>query len=292
MDLAILGVIASIALILVAGVVYVALSQKPKIVLSKEKWINMTLTSKKQISPDTAVYKFDFGAPKATLGLPCGQVGTFAILHVQLKASIDGKDVTRSYTPISSPSTEGYCEFVIKAYDAGVMSKYVDKLKIGDTILARGPKGSFVYTPNAFSEIIMLAGGTGITPMYQVIEAIVTNPKDATKIKLIYANRTEGDILMRKELESFTAISKNLQIHYVVEKTSLTIDVMKATPGWTGSVGYITLDVIKALSPSPDAKILLCGPPPMISKMTELCEVLGYPKARTVSKPIDQVFKF
>jgi cytochrome-b5 reductase len=48
----------------------------------------------------------------------------------------------------------------------------------------------------------MLAGGTGITPMYQVVRAICEDPEDETQVSLVYANREEGDILLREELEA------------------------------------------------------------------------------------------
>jgi NAD(P)H-flavin reductase len=44
----------------------------------------------------------------------------------------------------------------------------------------------------------MLAGGTGITPMFQVLNAVLKDPKDRTRITLLYGNLTEDDILLRK----------------------------------------------------------------------------------------------
>jgi len=49
------------------------------------------------------------------------------------------------------------------------MSRYLDSLKCGDTVLVRGPKGKFTYSRNMRKCLGMIAGGTGITPMYQVI---------------------------------------------------------------------------------------------------------------------------
>ena len=63
------------------------------------------------------------------------------------------------------------------------------------------PKENKVKRP--FNQIIMCAGGTGITPCYQVIMSVRNNPDDNTKIILLFANRTEQDILLRKELEAF-----------------------------------------------------------------------------------------
>jgi NAD(P)H-flavin reductase len=53
--------------------------------------------------------------------------------------------------------------------------------------------------------INMIAGGTGITPMYQVMKEILSNPADKTCLRLLYANQTEEDILIRKELEGLQA---------------------------------------------------------------------------------------
>ena len=47
----------------------------------------------------------------------------------------------------------------------------------------------------------MIAGGTGITPMLQLIRAILKDPRDKTKMWLVFANQTENDILLRTELE-------------------------------------------------------------------------------------------
>lgn len=49
----------------------------------------------------------------------------------------------------------------------------------------------------------MVCGGSGITPAYQLIQSICNNENDNTQISLIYANRTEEDIWLRKELEHF-----------------------------------------------------------------------------------------
>lgn len=97
------------------------------------------------------------------------------------------------------------------------MSQHLESLKIGDTIEVRGPSGRLQYQGDGtFSikklrkdppqilrvdKVSMIAGGTGITPMLQLIRHITKDPNDKTKLKLIFANQTEKDILVRKELE-------------------------------------------------------------------------------------------
>lgn len=143
----------------------------------------------------------------------------------------------------------------------------------GTTIKVKGPKGQMVYTPNMVREIGMLAGGTGITPMLQIIRAILKNPEDKTIITLIYANVTTEDILLREDLEQFAAkYSEKFKLFLVVEKPLDT---------WTGGVGFISEAMIREQCPSPatDIKILICGPPPMVSAMKKHTEVQTSEKA-------------
>ena len=126
------------------------------------------------------------------------------------------------------------------------------------------------YTPNMVREIGMLAGGTGITPMLQIIRAILKNPNDITRVSLIYANVTPDDILLREDLE-------NLEKKYP-EKFSLHLVLEKPLQGWTGRVGFITEAMIREHCPpsAADIKILICGPPPMVSAMKKHTEVCSH----------------
>ena len=51
----------------------------------------------------------------------------------------------------------------------------------------------------------MIAGGTGITPMYQVAKALLQDPQEYTTISLIYANLSEADILIKDELDKLAS---------------------------------------------------------------------------------------
>ncbi|EKC99202.1 NADH-cytochrome b5 reductase [Trichosporon asahii var. asahii CBS 8904] len=219
-------------------------------------------------------YRFALPSPTASLGLPIGQ-------HISIMANIDGKQVMRSYTPTSLDNDKGYFELVVKAYEQGNISKYLSKLNEGDSIMVKGPKGKFNYTKDLSPHLLMIAGGTGITPMYQIIKSSVMDPTDKTEIELIYANVDEGDIresrgpgdslhlVLREELERLSADSNNRFKLY---------DMIKERMHKAGV--------------SSGSKVLLCGPPPMMTAMKGHLKELGYPAPRTVSKLEDQVFLF
>ena len=104
------------------------------------------------------------------MGLPIGK-------HIRLRAldasgsplkDAEGAQISRSYTPTTPPHVDGTVDFVIKVYPQGKMTQFLDKLEVGGNVDFYGPIGRFTYTPNAYQHLGMVAGGTGITPMYQV----------------------------------------------------------------------------------------------------------------------------
>ncbi|GJP77699.1 hypothetical protein CLOP_g8057 [Closterium sp. NIES-67] len=150
------------------------------------------------------------------------------------------------------------------------MSQYVNKLEVGNFISMRGPKGKFKYRPNMCRTMGMIAGGTGVTPMFQVARAILENPSDRTKISLIFANVTADDILLKDELEALQKSAPDrLSIYYVLNEPP---------EGWTGGVGFVTRDMIKAHLPAPAADVMVVrsGPSAMNKAMAATLEEMGY----------------
>jgi len=250
-----------------------------KPVLDPKGWQEFPLKEKIIVSPNTAVYRFALPRPDDVLGLPIGQ-------HISVSAEINGKEIMRSYTPTSSDDDLGHFDLLIKAYEKGNISRYVSLLKIGDKIRVKGPKGQFNYTPTLSREIGMIAGGTGITPMLQIIRAALKNPQDRTRLSLIYANVNHDDILLKKELNELAdKHPSRFSVFYVLNNPPT---------GWTGGVGFVSKEQIATHLPASheNIKILLCGPPPMMTAMKKHLDDLKYPAPRTVSKLVDQVFLF
>ncbi|XP_061577178.1 NADH-cytochrome b5 reductase 2 [Cololabis saira] len=236
----------------------------------------LPLLSKQEISHDTKKFRFRLPSTSHILGLPVGQ-------HVYLSAKVNGSLVVRAYTPVSSDDDQGFVDLVVKVYyknthpsypNGGQMSQHLDNMAIGDTIDFRGPNGLLVYkgkgqfavrankkseaTVQKIKHVGMIAGGTGITPMLQLVRRITSDPSDSTKCSLIFANQTEKDILLREELE---------EVHKShPDKVSLWYTLDKPPQGWSYSSGYVTYDMVKDHLPAPstDVLIVLCGPSPMI----------------------------
>ncbi|XP_047019882.1 NADH-cytochrome b5 reductase-like [Helicoverpa zea] len=126
--------------------------------------------------------------------------------HFLLKYSSNQNSCTRAYTPIKVKNelSEDY-DFSIfaKKYDCGLVSTYLCNLKEGDTTLWRGPYGHYKMEPNKYDRIIMIAQGTGIAPFITIIDEILNDEDNMTKIRLLYCCKCENSILFRDILYAF-----------------------------------------------------------------------------------------
>jgi len=236
----------------------------------------LKLVDKEVISHDTRRFRFALPSPDHILGLPVGQ-------HIYLSCKVNGELVVKPYTPVTSDDDHGYMDLVVKVYfknvhpkfpEGGKMSQYLEQMDIGDYIDVRGPNGLLQYDgrgvfsirPDKKSPAVkksakhvgMIAGGTGITPMLQLVRQALKDPEDKTQLSLIFANQTEEDILLRPELESVQAEHPDrFKLWYTLDRPQ---------EGWKYSTGFISEDMIRDHLPpaSEDPLILMCGPPPMI----------------------------
>ncbi|OIW02416.1 hypothetical protein TanjilG_05009 [Lupinus angustifolius] len=254
------------------------------VALNPREKIPCKLVSKISISHDVRLFRFALPYEDQLLGLPVGK-------HIFLCANIDGKLCMRAYTPTSSVDEVGYFELVVKIYfkgmhpkfpNGGTMSQHLDSLPIGSVLEVKGPLGHIEYNgrgnflvhgKDKFAKrLAMLAGGTGITPIYQVVQAILKDPEDQTEMHVVYANRTEDDILLREELDAWAKkYHDRLKVWYVVQET--------IREGWEYSVGFITDSIMREHVPkaSKDTLALACGPPPMIQFAVQPnLEKMGY----------------
>lgn len=246
--------------------------------MSKDKWNNFELIDKTIISKNSAIYRFKLYNETENIGIPVGQ-------HVACKFQIDGKDEIRYYSPISSQFDQGFFDILVKSYADGVISKKIASLQTGEMVPFKGPVGRMSYSANMAREIGIIAGGSGITPILQVLSFVTTTPEDCTKISLIYANETENDILLREEIDELAEKYPYFKVTYTLTYPS---------NDWNGESGHITRDMCEKHLPkaSDSSRIFICGPPEMNALATDICSELGFAKGSVPSKKEDQVFVF
>ncbi|RKP10292.1 hypothetical protein THASP1DRAFT_27930 [Thamnocephalis sphaerospora] len=157
----------------------------------------------KVASPLPSLSRKECVANAVSLGVAAGQ-------HVLLRGQVDGRLVTKAFTPVTKLADTGTFRLLIKAYKDHLMSRYVASLRVGDNLLLRGPVQSvgFVELPADPTEHVWLfAAGSGITPMYQLLQyeaAKRTTGRDAdplhARITLLYVNKSPEDVWLKEEL--------------------------------------------------------------------------------------------
>ncbi|XP_038984657.1 LOW QUALITY PROTEIN: NADH-cytochrome b5 reductase-like protein [Phoenix dactylifera] len=227
--------------------------------LDPEKWLEFKLQETARVSHNTQLFRFSFD-PAAKLGL---DIASCILTRRPIAEESEGrrKYVIRPYTPISDPDSKGYFDLLIKVYSEWEDEPASASLKPGDVVEVKGPIEKLRYSPNMKKKIGMIAGGTGITPMLQVIKAILKNPDDNTQVSLLYANISPDDILLKRELDRLSVSYPNFKVFYTVDKPS---------SNWIGGAGYISKDMIAKGLPGPaeDSLILVCGPPGMMKHIS------------------------
>ncbi|KAJ9118108.1 hypothetical protein QFC22_004007 [Naganishia vaughanmartiniae] len=185
------------------------------------RFVSATLVKKKEMSKDTRLYTFEL--PKNADGSP-GKLGLPVGRHVQVAFHAKNGVVLRPYTPtrpVLAEEDDGTFDILVKAYfpstsafkPGGTLSNYLDVMIEGEDIDIKGPTGEITYLGNGkfkinddefhFNKLNLVAGGTGLTPHWQLIHAILANPDDHTKVSLIDSNHIFSDILLYDELNQY-----------------------------------------------------------------------------------------
>merc|ERR1719362_1447786 len=171
-----------------AGFKGLAYCLEREVSFSKDEFRKFPVLEVSEGGPGTNIIKCGLPSPNHIMGMTVSA-------YVLVGGERGGEDGSGAYTPISTDEQPGYFELLVKGYPNGVVSKYLCSLKPGDSVEVKGPFTKLPYLVNMKSKIGMIAGGSGITPMLQVIREVLKTPEDKTQLTLIFGNQTPADIL-------------------------------------------------------------------------------------------------
>ncbi|PHH87984.1 hypothetical protein CDD83_8146 [Cordyceps sp. RAO-2017] len=214
-------------------------------------FVSLPLESSEAVSHDTKRLRFRLPRKDAVSGFWL----TSAVLTM---AWPQGRwlPVARPYTPISAADESGFLDLLVKRYPNGKQSTHLHSLQPGQTLLFAAAIRSYQWQPNSFPHVTLIAGGTGITPLYQLAQGILRNPEDKTRIDLVFGVNTDDDILLKDELDRFE--------REYPDRFKATYVVGKSRSGSPFRKGQITAELLRELLSPPahgETKIFVCGPP-------------------------------
>ena len=175
-----------------------------------------------------------------------------------------GKDVIKPYNPISSNKVLGSFELLVKVYAEGTASAYAGRLQPGDRVSFKQVAGNikpFRYPFTGVERLTMLAVGTGIAPMLQALWPLLETPGDATRVRLLYGNKSPDDIMLKATLDELArAHADRFEVVYVVGEDAHD-DRAIDNFGWEGETGWIDLEKVKRLAfpPAEGSVVWVCG---------------------------------
>lgn len=257
--------------------------------LTPDKWTDLQFVTKTQLSNDTALYRFNLKHPNEKLDIPTGH-------YIEVKVVLDGHEEIRTYTPVHVKENAGHLDLIVKTYVLGQVSKYFAQLKPGDRMSFRGPLGKFIYEDTVTTQLGLIAGGSGITPILQVLNEYMCHPEHLEKVSLIYANETIDDILLKEELDSMMEQYPQFQVHYVLHHppTMCECQQKNLSGPWHEGIGYISKESMEEYLPecADDHRLLICGPPEMTQMVLGYARNLGWVSGFQKSKGDCKVFVF
>ncbi|XP_026362770.3 cytochrome b5 reductase 4 isoform X1 [Ursus arctos] len=234
------------------------------------------LISKEGVTHDTKLFCLML-PPSTHLQVPIGQ-------HVYLKLTITGTEIVKPYTPVSDfllsevkepvLVNNKYIYFLIKIYPAGLFTPELDHLHIGDFVSVSNPEGNFKISQfQELEDLFLLAAGTGFTPMVKILNYALTNIPSLRKVKLMFFNKTEDDIIWRSQLEKLAFKDKRFDVEYVLSAP---------TSEWNGKRGHISpallSEFLKRSLDKSKVLICICGPTPFTEQGIRLLHDLNFSK--------------
>lgn len=264
------------------------LSEPQPIFLHSRQWKKASLTTKTAISSDTKIFTFTLDHAAQEIGLPIGQH-----LMLRLRDPVTREAIIRAYTPISDSAVErGKLDVLVKIYRAsedgkykgGAMTVALDSLPLGHWVEFKGPVGKFEYLGRGrctiggkekkVSRFVMVCGGSGITPIFAVLRAVLKDPEDTTECVVLNGNRCEEDILCRTEMDDLTNEKNNCRVVHTLTRPRAE---------WTGSRGRMDRALFdrevgppRSHEASGDELVLVCGPEPMERSVRENFIEMGW----------------
>ena len=199
---------------------------------------------------------------------------------LSVDVDVGGERLRRAYS-LASACLAGVPRHITvkRIHDGRVSNQLNDTIAEGAELHVLGPSGNFTVEPQPVNQrhLVMIAGGSGITPIMSILETVLRVEPDS-RVTLIYGNRGWDDVIFRDRLQGLCdELGERLKVDHVLEHPP---------EWWTGDRGLLTRDVLgsrfDALGIRDDGlqRYFICGPTPMMEAAHELLAARGVSASR------------
>ncbi|GAA4391313.1 phenylacetate-CoA oxygenase/reductase subunit PaaK [Tsukamurella soli] len=216
-------------------------------------------------------------AVAVTFAVPAELADEFAFAAGQsltLRRVVDGVEQRRSYSicaPVGAPPRVG-----VREVTDGLFSTWlVRRVRAGDTIDVQGPGGAFAADPAAGGVHLLIAAGSGITPMLSIAATMLANP--AAQVILVYGNRRTRSVMFADEIADLKdRYHDRFDVVHVLSREPRDVEL------FTGRIDSGRLrELLQTVIPTSDVDhFWLCGPHGMVTDAESVLADLGVERQR------------
>jgi ferredoxin-NADP reductase len=217
------------------------------------------VTNVEKVTYDTTKIRFE--GPKVEF-----KPGQF----MMISCPVDDEIVKRAYSISSSP-TKDYLEITVREVPTGLVSKILQKVKIGDEFELTGPFGAFFFDEETDKDIILIGCGCGVMPFWSMIDNIIDKNLDV-KVKYFVSYQKEHDIVFKEKAEQLIKDNPNIKIYYTLTRDN-------ENSSWQGRHGRIDKEYLAENIGNISGKtFFVCGTIAFANSMKEILLELGVSK--------------
>jgi len=227
---------------------------------------SLTVSKIDRQTPDAVAVSFD---------LPLDAAEAFAFRpgqYVTLRTKIDGRDVRRPYSICSVPES-GTLTVGVKRVDGGAFSTLANtRLAVGDRLDVMPPDGRFGVKIGGVHDYLLIAAGSGITPMMSIARTVLEREPES-RVTLLFGNRDTGSIMFRDALDDLKdRFLGRLAVLHCLSRETHAVELLN---GRIDGARVRDLAARGIIDPLDADAIFLCGPGGMIDDVSETLRALG-----------------
>lgn len=164
---------------------------------------------------------------------------------------------TRSFSMASAGLPGNQVDFHIRRIPGGRFTEQaLSALRPGDMLHVEIPLGTFCFHEDDWRPMILVATGTGLAPIKAILESLLDN-EDCPPVTLYWGMRTEADLYLSKEIESWAGRLYEFKFVPVLSR---------ADAGWAGRRGHVQVAVMEDHEDLSEYAFYLCGAPEMVAQ--------------------------
>ncbi|MBI3620258.1 hypothetical protein HY214_03905 [Candidatus Roizmanbacteria bacterium] len=225
------------------------------------------LVKKKAVAPNVIVFGFQIDPP-AKLRFRAGQ---YLILLVPQPSGVPARRLFSIFTP---PSDQKYFELLVEILPNGLAASYLSQISQTAEVVFQGPAGMFTLRQPFSRDLIFLATGTGVAPVYSMLR-FLAGQKITRQQQLLFGLRTRAEVFLFEELKELQKQNQSFSFLYCLSREH---------PTEAGFAPGRVTNELEKITNLPDFDFYVCGGKDVVEALRQYLFGKRVPRAQVYSE--------